>query len=57
MDFSTPIDLEHLHNICDSDPAFEQELLQIFIEDTQTHLAAVLSRGFTEIDHWMADRG
>jgi hypothetical protein len=32
------IDWEHLHQISDGNTEFEQELLQIFIDDTHTHL-------------------
>lgn len=33
------IDWEHLHQISDGNDEFEQELLQIFVDDTRTHLA------------------
>ena len=32
------IDWEHLHQISDGSAAFERELLQIFVEDTERHL-------------------
>ncbi|PSB20278.1 Hpt domain-containing protein [Phormidesmis priestleyi ULC007] len=32
------IDWEHLHQISDGSEEFEQELLQIFVEDTRNHL-------------------
>ncbi len=32
------IDWEHLHQISDGNEDFERELLDIFVEDTQTHL-------------------
>jgi HPt (histidine-containing phosphotransfer) domain-containing protein len=32
------IDWEHLHQISDGNEAFERELLQIFVADTQVHL-------------------
>lgn len=34
------IDWEHLHQISDGNAAFERELLEIFVEDTEQHLAA-----------------
>lgn len=33
------IDWEHLHQISDGNAAFERELLEIFVEDTEQHLA------------------
>ncbi|MBW4538300.1 MAG: Hpt domain-containing protein [Myxacorys chilensis ATA2-1-KO14] len=33
------IDWEHLHAISDGNAAFERELLEIFVEDTEQHLA------------------
>jgi PAS domain S-box-containing protein len=35
------IDWEHLHRISENNPAFELELLQMFLEDTQSHLEAM----------------
>jgi HPt (histidine-containing phosphotransfer) domain-containing protein len=35
-----PINLEHLHQLSDGDTDFELELLQVFVEDTQSHLEA-----------------
>ncbi|MBD2022786.1 response regulator, partial [Leptolyngbya sp. FACHB-36] len=32
------IDWEHLHQICDNNAEFEQELLETFVEDAQLHL-------------------
>ena len=34
------IDWQHLHQISEDDPEFELELLQIFVEDAQSHLEA-----------------
>ena len=36
-----PIDWEHLHQLSEDNPEFELELLQIFVEDTQSHLEIV----------------
>ena len=38
-----PINLEHLHQLSDGDTDFELELLQVFVEDTQSHLDAARS--------------
>jgi histidine phosphotransfer protein HptB len=38
-----PINLEHLHQLSEGDTDFELELLQVFVEDTQSHLDAVRS--------------
>ncbi|MBW4520955.1 MAG: PAS domain S-box protein [Scytolyngbya sp. HA4215-MV1] len=38
---NTPIHWQHLHQISDNNEEFELELLQVFIVDTQTHLAAL----------------
>ena len=35
------LDWEHLHEISDGDADFELELLQMFVEDAQTHIDAV----------------
>lgn len=40
MHGAAPIDLEHLHLLSEGDLAFEQELLQTYLADTQMHLAA-----------------
>ena len=34
------VDWEHLHQISENDPEFELELLQMFVEDTQSRLEA-----------------
>lgn len=39
----TPIDIEHLRQISEGDVVFELELLQVFIEDAQSHFAAAKS--------------
>ncbi|BDA68468.1 hypothetical protein CAL7716_026340 [Calothrix sp. PCC 7716] len=36
-----PIDWEHLHQLSENNPEFELELLQIFVDDTQSRLEAV----------------
>jgi len=41
MEVLSPIDWEYLHQISDHDPDFEQELLEVFIADTQIHLANI----------------
>jgi len=38
---SLDLDWEHLHEISDGDADFEIELLQMFVEDAQTHIDAV----------------
>jgi histidine phosphotransfer protein HptB len=35
-----PINLEHLRQLSDGDKEFELELLQVFVEDTHSHLEA-----------------
>lgn len=35
------LDWEHLHEISGGDTEFERDLLQLFLEDTQTHVEAV----------------
>jgi HPt (histidine-containing phosphotransfer) domain-containing protein len=35
-----PIDWEHLHQISENNSEFELELLQIFVEDAQSHIEA-----------------
>lgn len=37
---NSPINLEHLRQLSDGDAEFELELLQVFVEDTQSHLEA-----------------
>lgn len=49
------LDLEHLHQISDDSPEFELELLQIFIEDSQTHLEA-LKRAIAANDLYQVER-
>ena len=39
MSTNLPIDVEHLHQISEGDTEFELELLQVFVEDTQEHIA------------------
>jgi histidine phosphotransfer protein HptB len=38
-----PINLEHLRQLSEGDTEFELELLQVFVEDTQSHLDAAIS--------------
>ena len=38
---SLDLNWEHLHEISDGDADFELELLQMFVEDAQTHIDAV----------------
>lgn len=33
-----PINLEHLSTLSDADPMFEQELLEVYLEDSYSHL-------------------
>lgn len=40
MDLSSAIDFDYLHQMCQGDPEFEQELLSLFLSDTQVHLNA-----------------
>ncbi len=40
MDIQPPLDLAYLHQVSQDDSDFEQELLAVFMADTQTHLAA-----------------
>lgn len=48
-----PIDLDYLHQLSEGDAEFEQELLLMFIEDSQTHLkgakAALTQPAFSEL--------
>jgi HPt (histidine-containing phosphotransfer) domain-containing protein len=39
--FDLPIDWEHLHQLSENNAEFELELLQLFVEDSQSHLEAV----------------
>jgi histidine phosphotransfer protein HptB len=38
---NSPIDLEYLQEISDGDAEFELELLQVYVDDTHTHIIAV----------------
>lgn len=40
MNESSPINLEYLQESSGGDPEFEQEILELFVEDAQIHLAA-----------------
>jgi HPt (histidine-containing phosphotransfer) domain-containing protein len=48
------IDWEHLHQLSDSDPEFEVQLLGLFVEDTDVHLIslkhAIAHQQFDEIE-------
>ncbi len=35
-----PIDMEHLHQLSEGDKSFEMEILQVFLEDAQSHITA-----------------
>jgi histidine phosphotransfer protein HptB len=37
---NSPINLEHLRQLSEGDTEFELELLEVFVEDTQSHLDA-----------------
>lgn len=37
----THLDFSHLHRLCDNAPDFELELLQLFLQDSQSHLEAL----------------
>ena len=53
-DFNPPLDWEHLHQMSDNSYEFELELLNVFVEDTWTHLkavkAAIAESNFWEIE-------
>jgi histidine phosphotransfer protein HptB len=38
-----PINLEHLRQLSEGDTEFELELLQVFVEDTQSHLDTAIN--------------
>ena len=48
MNVSPPIDLDYLRQFSEGDTAFEQELLELFVADSQTHLAAVKAAIITQ---------
>ncbi len=49
MNTPSPIDIERLYQTSGGDAEFEKELLELFIEDTQPHLAN-LTRALAEKD-------
>jgi len=52
---STQLNWKHLHQISDGNREFELELLQIFVEDSQTHLEA-LKRAIANQEVWQAEQ-
>lgn len=52
---SSQLNWKHLHQISDGNYEFELELLQIFVEDSQTHLEA-LKGAIANQDPWQAEQ-